>query len=178
MRNFLYNKSDLFVALVIIVIAVFIIYMRVDAIMGGAAGKELNGTENRPLPIEPASPGAAETTAAAEGHSDTDGIEPDAAVTPDGVDSAEANPPADPATSDTPAEPADASDNEPVLFTIEIGTTTGTVAKNLAAAGLVKSSKSFLKEVKKQNAEMKMKAGTFKIKPGTSVSKIVKILSN
>jgi hypothetical protein len=177
MKNFLYNKSDIFVALVIIVAAVLLIYTRVDAIMGGAAGQELNGTGIQPLPVEQTDPadGTEGTddavTTPPEGTGDVP--EPNAPVVApaDGTEPADTNEPAD---EEAQAEPAD---TEPVLFTVEVGANTSTIAKNLAAAGLVKSSDEFLKEVTRQKAEKKMKAGTFKIKPGASVSKIVKTLT-
>jgi hypothetical protein len=185
MKNFLYNKSDLFVALVIIVVAVLLIYTRVDAIMGGAAGQELKGTETLPVPIEPAGSDADADSADADSTGDA------AAAPPEGsADTPDPNAPTDAQGDGTGDVPDDATeppeeegtdepaDTEPVLFTVEVGANTSTIAKNLAAAGLVKSSDAFLKEVTKQKAETKMKAGTFKIKPGSSVSKIVKTLTN
>ncbi|MDR0817561.1 MAG: hypothetical protein LBN35_02870 [Clostridiales Family XIII bacterium] len=183
MKNFLYNKSDIFVAVFIIVIAVLVIYTRVDAIMGGAAGSELNGSELTQMPTVQTDPGAAD---ASEGPGDMDGITPDnGQASPGGVnipDAANQTDPADAtdANADGPAdtaEPADSTDAEPVLFTVEVGTATSTIAKNLAASGLVLSSDAFLKEVARQKAETKMKAGTFKITPGSSVSEVVKILT-
>jgi hypothetical protein len=182
MRAFIYNKSDLFVALAIIVIAALVIYSRVDAIMGGAVDKELNGAESRPLPTEVAPGGSDSSKTGTDANTDPEqgdvnsgSFGTNQVATPSGVsdpsgDDADANDPVSDPEQPTPA------DNEPVLFTIEVGANTSTIAKNLAAAGLVPSSDEFLKEVNKQKAETKMKAGTFEIKPGTSVSKIVKIL--
>ena len=169
MRDFIYKRSDILVAAVIILIASIVIYSRVDIIMGGAASGELSGDpgqyEYEQLPTDTideadTTAGADEPTSVSPGDEQNDG-------------SLENTGPEDPnADANTTEEAA-----EPVVFTIEIGTSSETIARNLVAAGLIDSSGAFLKEVSKQKAEKKLKAGTFKITPGTSISKIVKILS-
>ena len=171
MRDFIYKRSDILVAAAIILIASLVIYSRVDIIMGGAASGELSNNPGQyvyeQIPTET----------------------PDEAVTPGNTNEPTSVTPEPEGTNDgslentAPEDPnADANATqesaEPVIFTVEIGTSSEAIARNLVAAGLIESSSAFLKEVRKQKAEKKLKAGTFKITPGTSLSKIVKILSN
>ena len=160
-------------ALVIILIAALVIYSRVDLILGGAASGEFSGSKppssTSSVPTEP-----------------IDDVDPDAdadqnpVTTVPGDDTEE---PGDAVTAEKPATGSDSQDNtttapsEPVMFTVEVGTSSGTIARNLVAAGLIPSIDAFNKEVVKQKAETKLKAGTFKIKPGMSVKEIVKLLS-
>jgi cell division protein YceG involved in septum cleavage len=166
MRNFLYNKSDILVAVIIIVVAAIIIWTRVNAIMDTpkeAGDKPANNTEQNvadqsggtTTPAAVTSPPATETT--------------DGGVT-------EGNPP--PPDSEPSGDEDGAAEGETVQFTVDVGSAASTVADNLASKGLVDSADAFLNELKAQNAETKLKAGNFKIKSGTSVADIVKKLTN
>jgi hypothetical protein len=172
MRNFLYNKSDILIAVVIIVVAIFIIWTRVDAIMDDSD----TGDAGNPVTTE-------EPGTTAEGDAPTDGGEetPVDGETP--VDSGEETPVdgetlPDGEAPDDDGEEAPADGGEAVSFTIEVGSAASTVADNLAGAGLVETADDFLSELKAQGAETKLKAGNFDITPGTSVSDIVKKLTS
>jgi hypothetical protein len=159
MRNFLYNKSDILIAVIIIAVAAVIIWTRVDAIMGSGDEDKETPTVTSDAPVAP------------------DVAPTDGAVTEetpvDGEQASEGEQPSDDGSGED--EPVD---EEPVEFTVEVGSSASVVAGDLEAEGLVETADAFLKELKKQKAETKLKAGTFKIKPGTKVSTIVKKLTN
>jgi hypothetical protein len=173
MRNFLYNKSDILIAVIIIAVAAVIIWTRVDAIMntgdkdGGntsVATEESEETDAPPAPDapegeQPVSDGAVST----EGETPVEGEAP-----PEG----EA-----PAQGETPEVEAPV-DDEPVEFTIEAGSAASTVASDLESSGLVESAQAFLDELKAQDKETQLKAGTFEIAPGSSVADIVRKVTN
>jgi hypothetical protein len=166
MRNFFYNKSDILIAIIIIAVAAVIIWSRVNAIMdSGDDGKEsqvVNAGDQVVPDVE--STGGAVTDEQPTGEEQTSEGEQ---TTEEGEGTTE-----DETSDDEPA------DDKPVKFTVEIGSSASVVADDLEAAGLVESADAFLKELKSQNAETKLKAGTFKIKPGTAVTEIVKKLTN
>ncbi|MDR1292886.1 MAG: hypothetical protein LBJ91_05810 [Clostridiales Family XIII bacterium] len=169
MRNFLYNKSDILIAIIIIAAAAIIIWSRVDAIMGSDEGDDgaspaVAAGEELPAPDVETSEGAVVETPPPEGGEV-------AGETP--VDGGEALDPDGEATDgEAPVE-----DGESIEFTVEVGSAASTVADDLASSGLVESSEAFLNELTAQNAETKLKAGTFEIVPGTSVADIVKKLT-
>jgi hypothetical protein len=162
MRNFLYNKSDILIAIIIIAAAAIIIWTRVDAIMGSdETDSDVSGVasgEELPVPDTETSEGALIETPSGGGVTEGD-VPPDGEVVdPDGEGVVEGG--------------------EPIEFTVEVGSAASTVAKDLESSGLVESADAFLSELTAQNAETKLKAGTFEITPGTGVSDIVKKLTN
>lgn len=163
MRNFLYNKSDILIAIVIIAVAAIIIWTRVDAIMGtpDEGGKDLPTVSE-----ETSTPGAADVS---------NGVEAPPVVDPNEPDQEEG---ASTEGEDTDAEEDAVADGETVEFTVEVGSAASTVANDLEAQGLVDSADAFIKELEAQNAVTKLKAGTFKIKSGASIADIVKKLTN
>jgi hypothetical protein len=167
MRNFLYNKSDILIAIIIIAAAAIIIWTRVDAIMGSdeESGDVAAGDV------------AAEELPAPDDVETSDGAvvpPPDGETPPDG----EVTDPEGEGTDENPDDGALVDDGEPIEFTVEVGSAASTVADDLASAGLVESADVFLSELTAQNAETKLKAGIFEITPGTSVADIVKKLTN
>lgn len=165
MRNFLYNKSDLIVALFIIVIAGLIIWSRVDAIMAYPSGVDtellLNnqtnqqGDDAQTLPDGEASgtDAGSDQNAGEQNESETD--------SGDGAGS----------------ENTAGTTTAPVQFTITLGQTTAVIAENLFNAGLVSSQEVFLDEVTAQGAEKRLRAGTFTIPAQATVQEIVRILA-
>jgi hypothetical protein len=167
MRNFLYNKSDILIAVIIIVVAAVIIWTRVDAIMNA---EEKGGETPNTSVEEPPAPDTAPTDGAITGEQpDGDGQTPDDGNAPDDGSA--------PDEEDTDGEDSSEGD-EPVEFTVEVGSSASRVADDLESMALVESADAFLAELIAQNAETKLKAGTFKITPGTSLSDIVKKLTN
>ncbi|MDR2162691.1 MAG: endolytic transglycosylase MltG [Clostridiales Family XIII bacterium] len=175
MRNFLYNKSDILIALIIIAVAAIIIWTRVDAIMSAGDGEKgspaATSEESSNTPPAPDTNETQQPITESEAPPDEATPPADDESSPDGegeVTADEGNPPED----EAPA------DEDPVEFTVEVGSAASTVAEDLEASGLVESAGAFLDELKAQGAEKKLKAGTFKIKPGTSMADIVKKLTN
>jgi cell division protein YceG involved in septum cleavage len=163
MRNFLYNKSDILIAVIIIAVAAFVIWTRVDAIMSTddeAAAAQTTVTQD--VPAEADDPNATDDAEnadeqAAEGETPTD---------------------EELAAEESAAEEEDAAEEDtPVEFTVEVGSAASTVAQDLEAAGLVDKAQDFIDELEDQNAVTKLKAGTFKLKPSMSVAQIVKKLT-
>ncbi|MDR1028521.1 MAG: endolytic transglycosylase MltG [Clostridiales Family XIII bacterium] len=152
MKNFLYNKSDLFVALAIIVIAAFIIWTRINAIM------DFPSNEN---------PDAETNNAAVAGE---DAVDPDAATDPNATTESPAD--AGNASNDPPAQQPAA-----VQFVVEPGQATSTIADNLLAANLIPTKEEFLSAVRSMGVESRLKAGTFNIPTGMSVPDIINILT-
>jgi hypothetical protein len=175
MRNFLYNKSDILIAIIIIAVAAVIIWTRVDAIMNAdeaSAGSNAASTGDLSTPDSP------------ETDVNTGDVPP-----PEGEGVVEDGTEAPPVTGDEgvggegegegeEGEGADPESEEPVEFTVAVGSTASVVADDLESSGLVESADVFLNELVSQGAETKLKAGTFNIKPGTSVAEIVKKLTN
>jgi type I restriction-modification system DNA methylase subunit len=164
MRNFLYNKSDILIAVIIIAVAAFVIWTRVDAIMSTgdeAAAAQTTVTQDVPEADDPnATDDEGEATDQDAAETDTPTDEELAAE-----ESAAAE------------EEAAAEDDTPQEFTVEVGSAASTVAQDLEAAGLVDEAQDFIDELEAQNAVTKLKAGTFKLKPSMSVAQIVKKLT-
>lgn len=164
MRNILYNKSDILIAVIIIVFAAIIIWSRVDAIMNtpgdnSAAGATTPGAVAANDVLEPDTPN----------QSAENGTTPPAVESDTNVGESVAPPPQEEqATTSTKA----------VKVTVANGSVWEIVAEDLEAKGLIESYDAFMSEMRAQGKEQKLKAGTFKIKPGTSLSAIVKKLSN
>jgi hypothetical protein len=169
MRNFLYNKSDIIVALSIIVVAGLIIWSRVDAIMAYPSGVD---TELLPNNQTGQQEDDTQTPSDNEGAGTDNGDSSDqntGAQGTSGTDTAVEN---GTGNGDTPS-----TATEPVQFTITLGQTTSVIAENLFNAGLVSSEEAFLSEVTAQGAEKRMRAGTFTIPAKATVQEIVRILA-
>jgi hypothetical protein len=171
MRSFLYNKSDILIAVIIIAVAAVIIWSRVDAIMGSDAGTgneenpSITGEELPPPDVENPDGDVEAPPVVEDGQPDGGETPPEGEAPPEGEGTTEGTEVPD-------------TGGEPIEFTVEVGSAASVVAEDLASAGLVETSEAFLNELKAQNAETKLKAGTFEIVPGTAVSEIVKTLTN
>jgi cytoskeletal protein RodZ len=166
MKNFLYNKSDIFVALVIIAVAALIIWTRVDAIMDFPGGNAEASAQTGEVDI-PDTDGAIQDATSAGAVDETT-----AQPAPDTDADTDTNPATSTDAAEQPAQPA-----EPVQFVVQVGQATSTIADNLVAAGLISSKAEFLSTVSSMGVESKLKAGTFNIQPGTSVTDIINILT-
>ena len=160
-RDFIYNYNDIFVALIIIALAALVILWRVGVIM--------DYTEYK----------SARTAPAENTEVSIDDID----LTPEEVDEYNKDP-EDVNSEDLPDAPADpAAEPEPeqpsgeINFQVPSGSSADRIGDYLVQAGLIDSKQAFLDEVNAQNAATKIKAGTFKITVGTSVTDIVKILT-
>jgi hypothetical protein len=180
MRNFLYNKSDILIAVIIIAVAAIIIWTRIGAIMGssGDTGKVatpagISSQEaDTPEGVETADNG---TTAPPAGDSNT----PDTQAT--GTDPATTATTNAGITTDSAAGTTDgtgdAASEETIKFTIELGASSGSVAEDLETQGIIKAA-DFIKEIKAQDKEGSIKVGTFKLKASMTPAQIVKKVTN
>ncbi|MDR0851422.1 MAG: hypothetical protein LBN36_02890 [Clostridiales Family XIII bacterium] len=167
----MYSKSDIIVAIVIILIAALIIWFRVDAIMVYPSS-DTSGT------IIAQDPGADDGSGSAAGIpvvtgggiGTPSGDAPVDTVTPEPI----TEPPAPPVDTTPPPTPPP---TETTQFVVNSGEATSTIASNLAAAGLVSSSTDFLNAVKAVGAETRLKAGTFQIPAGSNIDQIIQILT-
>jgi len=160
LRDFFYNKSDLLVALAIILVAAIVILSRVNAIMNYPDTRE------------------AETQTA---QSDDVSATGETEVTDELVAADEAAASGDAAASGEEVAGADeqTAQQEPpatVEFIISAGESAGKIAENLHAQGLIEDESGFLAELVAQGADTKLKIGTFTIPSGASVSEIIQIL--
>ena len=198
MRDFFYNKNDVIVAVVIVIIAAFVIYMRVGVIMdypARAAGAEertflqsvLWWDKNADRVISPKSPDESTVqNPVVEAPVQTEVVTPveDPAPTPDpGQSTVPQEVPQDPVVTDPPAEvvpdpPAEqpTTPSTEVSITVVAGDVGSTIGDKLVSAGAITDKAAFLAEVDAQNAATKLKQGTFKIPAGSTMADIVKIL--
>jgi hypothetical protein len=162
MRNFLYNKSDILAAAIIIIVAIIIIWSRIDAILN---------SDNVAAAKNPAQTGQEDTTLATDDvvvPADDNTVQP-----PDNNANANANenPPADEQTKALAA-------GEIVKFKVKSGMSSGDIATALKKAGLIASTDEFNKAVKKKKVEDRLQIGTFSIPAGSSIDKIIDMLTN
>ena len=177
MRDFFYNKGDVFIAVLIILIAAFVIYLRVGVIMdysaSGSRGESL-------LPMPPAigdwgdrTPNAGTDGGSEQNNTDGDATDPS---TLSGADGQAGQTPAPqeqpPASSVQVGQPSASS----VQITVSAGDAASTIADKLLAAGAISDTQAFISEVLSQDADSKLKIGTFTIPKGSSVSEIIAIL--
>jgi septal ring-binding cell division protein DamX len=161
MRNFLYNKSDILAAAVIIIVAIIIIWSRIDAIL------DSDNVASTKTP--------AKTTQETGEDAAVDPNLPadDNTVQPSG-DDATVNPDEGTATEEPTNTPAA---GEVVTFKVKSGMASGQIATALKEAGLIASTEEFNKAINDKNVATKLKAGTFKIPAGSSIDQIVEILT-
>ena len=175
MRNFLYNKSDIIVAVFIVVVAAIIIWFRVDAIMAYPSA----GTPDADLGTSVSSgnsgelTGAAITSESAVGRGAAIGG-PGAAITDDAVQPPTEIPAEETPLAEPPPPPPPAT---PVRFEVRAGEASSTIAQHLQSAGLVTSAQDFLNVANSAGKITALRAGVFEIPPGASVDEIVRILT-
>ena len=159
-RDSFYDKSDIFIALIIIAAAAVVIGLRINAIMDYP--NTIADTNNKAQVEEPAN---------------TD----DQTKTEEPADQTKTS-------SDSDAKAADSSkksdsDNdkssssEYVTIKITDLDSSSDVTAKLKKEGLISSASSFEKILKKHKLTTKLKSGTFKIKKGASVKSIIKQLT-
>jgi len=201
MRDFIYNKSDVLLAILIIVVAAFVIFVRVQVILDYSSGTEhtardyiapilpflgeREGTAEAETPAaETEAPVAAETEAptAAETETPTAAEAETAPVAEAEAEPAEEaqTPPAEEtapvAAGSTTATQGPAPTPEYVKFSVKQGDVASIIADNLIAAGLVNDKAAFLAAVDAKNAAMSLKIGEFEIPKGATNEEIIDIL--
>jgi hypothetical protein len=164
MKNFLYNKSDILVAVAIIIVALLIIWSRVDAIMD---------TDNYKPSTTP--PTTSETNGA-NGDASTD-TPVDPPVDPGTTAEPMPEPTPEPTTEAPSTETEPPASTQSTTFVISAGSSSGKVAEDLKSQGFIPSTQEFLDMLATKHAETKVKAGNFSIPDGATVEQIVGILT-
>jgi cytoskeletal protein RodZ len=157
MKNFLYNKSDILVATAIIVVALLIIWSRVDVIMD---------TDNY-------KPSTKSTTTSEEKGTDENVSASDTPADPD-TPTEQATEPMTEAPSTETTTPAS---TQSTAFVVTAGSSSGKVAEDLKAQGFISTTQEFIDMLKAKQVETKVKAGNFTIPVGATVEQIVEILT-
>ena len=166
-RDIIYDYNDIFVALLIIVIAGAMLLWRVNAIMEYPEYLAANQTQTNNTKVEdPDLSGLDLTTDSA--------VSIDYNTNPDDANST----PETPAAIDNPTggqtTPAPTGD---VKFEVPKGSSASKIADLLRQAGLIDDQQEFLKVLTEKKADTKLKAGTFTIPAGSTVEEIINILT-
>lgn len=164
LKDWIYDSSDLFTAIIIIIFAAFIITGRIHSIM--AYPETLNAATSQ------------ETGTQAVIHSEgSTKVNTDTTTTP-------ANSTTVPTQqqTDASAKPTVSSQTQPpaggnVKITIPQGAAGERIAKILVENGLVNQSSDFLNVLKKSGLESKLRSGTYNIPSGSTPDQIIKILT-
>ena len=185
MRDFFYNKGDVLIAILIILAAVFVIYMRVGVIMDySATGK--GGSSVLPSlssiftgdTEEPAENPANEPIDANDTSAD---IPPVVEPVDSAGDAADEQPADEPAVyqeepvQEPPPEPEPPPSGE-MQITVNAGDSGGAIADKLIAAGAITDKQGWIDDLIAAGADTKVKQGTFKIPAGSTHADIIAIL--
>lgn len=191
MRDFFYNKGDIFIAVLIILAAAFVIYLRVGVIMDYSASGDNSGSL---LPMPPtigevidqvtggsAAEGNAQDNDGAEGNGGADQTQPQQQENDQSaVSQQEGNPPEQNPPEQNPPEQNEDTPSQgsgQIQITVNAGDAASTIADKLLTAGAITDKQAFLADVMEQRADSRLKMGTFTIPAGASHSDIIKILT-
>jgi len=176
MRDFFYNKGDVLIAILIILVAATVIYFRVGIVMGNPdPGERIRGFfSSLNLPGQSGEPAVTGT----EGDEEKEAAPPVNTAPPTQEDPAQENPTQTDEPSGQDAEPEDQAPppSADVTITVNAGDAASIIADKLLAAGAISDKQAFLAEVEAQGAASKLKQGTFTIPAGSSINDIIKIL--
>jgi hypothetical protein len=180
MRDFFYNKGDILIAILIILVAAFIIYVRVGIIMDYSHSGESGGSL---LPKPPSVDEILDFVTGGESAGEGSQAGENAGEPSDGANtsSSEETPPVIP-EGGTEAEPPPAENPpvqqaETVQIVVEAGDAASVIADKLLAAGAISDKQAFLSDVAAQGADSRLKMGTFTIPAGASHADIIAILT-
>ena len=159
-KDFIYDKNDIVIALVIVLLASFIILGRVNAIMDypNTLQAAVTPTTENPATTDPNTPAVVTPVTPPVVTPETPAV-----VTP-------ITPPVV-----TPTQPS----TPPVMISVTIpsGSSGDAIAGILVTAGFVKQKSDFLTAVSAAGAEKKLKAGTFKIPNDSNISQVIAIIT-
>ncbi|NLY71864.1 MAG: endolytic transglycosylase MltG [Clostridiales bacterium] len=163
LKDIIYDKNDIFVALIIVIIAGLIIHNRIEVIMAypselvaeasSSQGKVVSEQEWQPVIEEPS-----------EEEETSDEEEP--------VNEEEETP-----ESEEQVKPSDEPQVTEVTVKIEYGATGNQIAQILIDKGLISSFSEFYTAVEAANADTKLQAGTFKIPSNATPEEIISIIT-
>jgi len=183
MRNFFYSKGDVLLAILIILVASVVIYVRIGVIMDYSASGESAGSL---FPIEDLFGGKDKDSADGAGNgddgaaSDTSG---DGGGDGDGYGGGESSGVSDSSGSGDGNDPLrDAGYTGPALdgsvqIFVVAGDTADVIADKLYRAGVIGDTGDFLYEVMERGAGSDFKIGTFTIPGGASVPEVIDIMT-
>jgi hypothetical protein len=178
MRDFFYNKGDVLLAVLIILAAAFVIYLRVGVIMDYSPFGNLGEGLLTP-PSANGESAAVDSDAEANEGADVTVTEPEEPAqnettnppTTAGTTGEEPVPEEEPGQSEPPPQ-----SGQPVQIVVNSGDAASTIADKLLAAGAITDKQAFLSDVIAQGADSKLKTGTFTIPAGARHSDIIAIL--
>lgn len=161
-KDILYDTNDILIALLILCIAAFVIYTRVDSIMNypemAMANSNTGGQILTTLPDEegdqPASVSAGAVVSSGEAISE------------------EGN-----ASGGAISEEGNAADDYPYSVFIGYGQSMDKVAQNLVDMGFFKTKDDFFTALEERNAETKVQAGNFVIPRNATVDELIEIIT-
>lgn len=156
-KDLIYDKNDLFIALVIICIAGILIFNRVEAIMAYPATLAGNAGSNTQEPVDTPTPPATDTT-----DQGTPPTEP-------------AKEPTDPVKTPPTAQGNAGVVNHSVY--IEPGSSGEKIAEVLLSVKLINSTSEFVNAVDNAGLSSKLKAGTFVIPSNSTLDQTIAILT-
>lgn len=156
-RDFIYDYSDIFITLIIIVSALVLITWRTNIVLDYSAGDATQANAGTQVE-QPAENGSG------EGNGAELSAEPE---DPDGTEGGDTS----------GIESTMSPDGTVFTVTIPAGATTQSIARILLQSGLITDTQYFLDAVAASGAESSLKAGTFTIPVGSSYEDIVTILT-
>ena len=204
-KDFIYEKSDVFFAGIVIVAVIGVVFYNLSGWLvidseasryhqvrssvavseGGDAAPKQNSEQNTDAPTkntEALSDTGEKNKTEAENAAEKAPKSNDPAVAPDQKAEAPAQNTAPaqaaPAPSDTqkPAASASTSSGERNI-TIAAGSSASSIASSLKTQGLISDSQAFLNKIVEMKKETKLKAGSFTIPAGASMEQIINILT-
>ncbi len=170
-KNFIYDKNDIVIALVIIIVATFIITGRINAIM--AYPQTMLEQAQGEVASDPAAPAVTDPVAGGPDGSNAPVVSSPVVENPVVEAPSVVTPPVVPPTaSNTP--PATGAE---IKVTLPFGSTGDAIANILISSGLIAQKSDFMSAVAAAGAEKKLKAGTFKIPAGSTPAQVVAIIT-
>jgi cell division protein YceG involved in septum cleavage len=168
MRNFIYNKSDLLVALAIIIIAAIVISIEIRQITNYSNAKQEDTTV---ASVEKTEEDSA-TTESPSADQNTDTTPTDKNTDTSNTSNSNTNT----NTNTTTTKDKTNTETGDVKIVIEEGTSTGAIAATLKEEGLITDEEAFIAFVISNDAENLLRAGTFSIPKNAGVADILSIL--
>ena len=183
-KDFIYDKNDLLVALIIVALATLVIVFRVDTIM---AYPSSSAGETKPPLTDAQPPDNGQTSMGGSDVGDDGdaqaGDEDPTVGDGENADGTSSGSGTDNDNGGQTGEDQTPSDNRPqgeglVSIYIEYGATGSDIAKLLINAGLVKTRDDFYNAVREAGVDTKLQAGSFKIPANATPAEIIKIITN
>ena len=163
-KNFLYDKNDILVAVIILLAAALVIATRVDAIMTypetAVSDSGYHGGYVRPI-IE-------------SGPESEPGPEPEPGAEPESGTEPEPGPEPEPGVENGTTTPSEVVNHS---LHIAYGQSMNEIADNLVRLGLFEDRQDFTIHIVRNNAEFKVKAGEFIIPSNSTKDEVIKIIT-